>query len=94
MMFPFQNEWNKDTHTVTMGTRRYVSFSFQIVCLDTNNIIFLYKSENFKILDMFPYKSSTKTFRKPLSITVKNLVMILWMVGICMHDKKKRDLLL
>jgi len=40
-MFPFRNKLNIDTHTVTIGTRRYVSFSYQIVRLDTNNNIYL-----------------------------------------------------
>jgi len=39
-MFPILNKWNKDTHNaVTLGIRRYVLFSHQIVCLDTNNIL-------------------------------------------------------
>jgi len=38
-MFPFQNKWNKvRLGIVTTGTRRYVSFSHQTVCLETNDI--------------------------------------------------------
>jgi len=34
-MFPFRNKRiNIDTHIVTIGTRKYILFSHQIVCLD------------------------------------------------------------
>jgi len=38
IMFPFCNKWNKDTHTVTIGARKSVSFSQKIEYLGINNI--------------------------------------------------------